>query len=1392
MTTPDDWLGQIARADFSAMSANEIAQLRAAVAQSEELQQALRDRLGFEEVLSGELARPVISGDDITIRSRRRGPSVATMLVVAISLAVAAVIGWNSYFRPVTPADDPVEVTEGPKQPAADLAPDGKPPAETHADRKEDEPPTATDPHVPVVENDASAEPWSSDSQLGAAPVAWSSLAWRPIASPSMTGKVLRTWFAPLHDEAATFPEEKVAGPISGTFQLLAPWPEDAAFRLRATFDEPVQLIVASDEQAITLQYHPELNPTTAWVAYLSDGLGAPEQHRLPAPLQLAASDYGKFWRWQQGNPATITLRRDRQRLSLSIGDAVMLTAPLGFEPTHVLVDGALDNKALELVPFIDDQSEQNSDTTRPIALSNWQAAPAESLTLAEGDNQAILTGDQPAKAWAAFRPQGWTPWFVEIEAAAGVSFYLGDADGEPIHEFRVLRDPGTRANWIGHVESDVDSVQQIPDTGEFPVAWVHRQFFLRPRLAGRFVWCDISVDGRHWAPIGPPRQMFDAYQVRTIGLANLGGGVARISLRLHQAEPTGGELAADAVELAIAPDVTSYEAWLAAVDQARPAQADADAWRRACVEQFTAGDFQPTLNHRLLARLFEDEFQNGRMARSRQDIEQQLDRLDEFAFRIGPWQPLASPVDWDVIRAAYRHLAEQWVRLGETTPFSAVGRRLLASPAWFETAEDFWLNESAVWQLAAMVESSDWPGVQQTDNVLRYCEDSLALKNSLWAANVRHEADPSAAQENVEPIALDWHHPLHIRVGREDFDLLSNLRSLVNGGQFDDACRLIAGSERLTGQGVAASPDDPRLWVSLPLAIDRMFRRHPELGETMRTAYSTLAEARLRKAHADGDAAAMLDVSRRFPTTTAAAEADVWLGNHHLALGEFRSALDHYRRAEASRAIDASNEFASRVRLASAMLGTDAGGPVRQAVEFHSETLSAAEFESLLAELRDRHRLANRTAEARTAFSPSPLHVATLGGAVATEAIGEIPPPLDYRAEGIAAASSELAIAEHGGAVFVSNRYGVAAFDGEGRRRWEATLGDRAGRANVWPLVRMQPVLAGRRLLARLITQQGPQLFAIDAASGQLLWQARIEAEAEVVSDPVIIGDEALVLVAAGRGREQQISLARFDLASGDRLASAPVMRLAAGWLQYGQARLAAREDALYAVLGGAVARVQFDGRLDWMRRQNWRPPELIPQWYHQLAPSITFHEDLVVVAQPGVETIEGIEIDTGQRRWHHADPTLLGVVGAANAQLVARNRHGFFTLAASDGKPRKRLATDVAGDGHYLDDWSTLFYFRRAPTPPHSLQAWWWDASEGKLLGGDPLVFDGQTDLDNLVIAPLAVARGRMIAGAAPTGDVQPAAILALFRQAGSPELRPPPERNPWTPRTVLTRNE
>ncbi|MEX1224355.1 MAG: PQQ-binding-like beta-propeller repeat protein, partial [Pirellulales bacterium] len=737
-------------------------------------------------------------------------------------------------------------------------------------------------------------------------------------------------------------------------------------------------------------------------------------------------------------------------------------------------------------------------------------------------------------------------------------------------------------------------------------------------------------------------------------------------------------------------------------------------------------------------------------------------------------------------------HLAEQWVRLGEPTPFSIVGRRLLASPAWFETAEDFWLNDSAVGQLAALVESHDWPGVQHTNNMLRHCEDSLVLKNSLWAANVRHEADSAAAQENVEPIALDWHHPLNIRVGRENFDLLSSLGSLVHGGQFDDACRLIAGSERLTGQGVAASPDDPRLWISLPLAIDRMFRQHPELGERMRASYSTLAEARLRKALADDDVAAILDVSRGFPTTTAAAEADVWLGNHRLTLGEFRSALDHYRRAKASRAIDDSNEFTSRVRLASAMLGADAGEPVRQAVDFQGEALSPAKFESLLSELRDRHRLANRTAAARTAFSPSPLNVASLGRAVASEAIGEIPPPLDYHTAGIAAAARELAVAEHGGAVFVSNRFGVAAFDGEGRRRWEATLGDRAGRANAWPLVRMQPVLAGRRLLARLITQQGPQLFAIDAASGQLLWQARIEAEAEVVSDPIMVGDEALVLVAAGRGREQQISLARFDLASGDRLASTPVMRLAAGWLQYGQARLAAREDAIYAVLGGAVARVQFDGRLDWIRRQNWRPPELTPHWHHQLAPSITFHKELLVVAQPGVDAIEAIDVATGQRLWRYADPTLLGVVDAATEQIVGRNQQGFFVLAAADGRLRTQLSTEVAGDGHYLDDWSTLFFFRRAVAPPHSLQAWWWDAADGELLGGDALAFDDPAGLNNLVIAPLALARGRMIGGAAPSGDNQPAAIIALFRQAGSPELSPPPARSPWTARTVLSSKE
>jgi hypothetical protein len=168
-------------------------------------------------------------------------------------------------------------------------------------------------------------------------------------------------------------------------------------------------------------------------------------------------------------------------------------------------------------------------------------------------------------------------------------------------------------------------------------------------------------------------------------------------------------------------------------------------------------------------------------------------------------------------------------------------------------------------------------------------------------------------------------------------------------------------------------------------------------------------------------------------------------------------------------------------------------------------------------------------------------------------------------------------------------------------------------------------------------LTKDGPQLACLKTADGGVLWQIR--PPDAVLSDPVWVDGQLLALIGTQTSDgSHQISLAEFDVLTGDVRERHSVLRLQDGWdRQIPCAMTLVPGRRLLAVVGGSVACLETSGHPLWVRRQTWLPAGPDNTFYEQAVepPAISADGSVACVMQPGAPVVECLEIDTGRRQW-------------------------------------------------------------------------------------------------------------------------------------------------------------
>jgi len=907
-----------------------------------------------------------------------------------------------------------------------------------------------------------------------------------------------------------------------------------------------------------------------------------------------------------------------------------------------------------------------------------------------------------------------------------------------------------------------------------------------------------IGPDGVHWAPAVTTVQNVPA------GLATIGPfckaseskrtiRVARVVVRELDGltNLVGDEVRGRAKAFVRANNLAE---WLKQVSASRPPDLKLDEWARGCALATLGQGADPRLRTALLTMLLDDV---ASLEAAGLPVETRLKALDDGALVANTWENHADAL---LFSARYRRLGERLFEAGGTggasgtpgaggasgtpdgrasgvpgvlkaatgtpRPYSLLRAAQIRSPVASRHGVPAGVSSLARLELLAAVYDGRWDELDRVCRKVKFWRSfspGAEGRDNLtdWAQAVAAERLGQRSRSRSAAMLPAWRHPLDEQTAADVFNLMAEFNAALESKAYQDAAGTIASAtgKLLDGDsaGLLADAHDRDLFLSLATAVRLSMRDHPPLAEAMNEHFGPIARQRVQRAMSEGDRGVLEAATIQFYGTEAASMAHVWLGSAALALGEFAQALAHFEHARPHAAVGERAAIAARARLAAAYLGREIGPPATTNVTLGPTELSAGEFEALVGEVRGRVDGRGRETHAQQAETRA-QQGARLGRAVLEPASyrlekrGEFDagtvdrPPgattddaravIDWFARQTAGVLAEERI------IFTS-RYATTAFDRRsGSEKWRngpsTPVGRGGGSTSV--VAAAHPLIVGNRIFVR--RGGTPTLMSIDRENGKTVWEARLERQEAVVSDPLWAGGQLLAFVVRQDERQTvtTLSLAVFDPAVGEVRRRRPLARLRGSWSSQPVCQVTVEDETIYAALGGAVLCCNSAGQIGWLRRSE-RVPAEVDSWSQLQAhdPPVVIGERLVVT-QPGVRVIECLETATGRRHWHRVFPDLVSMVGVAEEFIVVHTRDEVVGLKLGTGEMAWRYRIDGSCTPAGCSKEGKVLLSR---TEGRRLTLVWLDAKAGREIGR--FAPEGQ-DAGGMILGPIvAEADGR-----------------------------------------------
>lgn len=629
-------------------------------------------------------------------------------------------------------------------------------------------------------------------------------------------------------------------------------------------------------------------------------------------------------------------------------------------------------------------------------------------------------------------------------------------------------------------------------------------------------------------------------------------------------------------------------------------------------------------------------------------------------------------------------------------------------------------------------------------------------------------------------PLLLES-HPLATAPGREGEILSRELRRALETEALADAAELIPAISDIAG--LIPSLDDAARWIPPDTLVHEALAHpglaHAGLAHAMETHWGSSAQQAVRQAMTQEDHALIEQLAVRFAGTNASGEAQLWLGDRAMALGEWETAEVAYRRALAQVPEDAGEENApggdarragqSRLALVLAMRGMAAPGTgAGEAAEEDSEVpvlegsgLTEEEWGKLLEKQRELHAVTSTEVTGPALPEPGAYRFTPrfrVAGNVGRDPQKILTPEVDW-------AGRQLSVSQVGRFLYFSNRFQVGAFDmQEGRTSWTVGLEMDQGDAHSWPNIAFQPMIQGQRVIVRRLLGRGPELAALPTREAEAaVW--RSASDLIIVSEPWLENGSLWAITGPRSrqgGRPVDVALTQFRPTDGLPLGQTPLMVFDPSVSRFLDVQIARVREGFCLQTRGVAAFFDHAGRARWLRRLPF-VPLTIDRHLDQVAivpPTIV--GDRVYFSLADARQVLCCDLATGKKLWVRAADRLGRLITATERVVVMRVDSRLMGLDAASGvvawEQRVAGLTDAA-----LADDRTLLVVARGESGG---VLHWFDLATGQTrgegaLGGSeeairqagPYFHDGTQW--NLFLGSEDVSGGRVFGGLSPEGD-------------------------------------
>jgi len=1096
---------------------------------------------------------------------------------------------------------------------------------------------------------------------------------------------------------------------LAGLFRLNHRWAPDTTLGLSLVDPGLTEFHFWCGREGIHLRYCP--SAVRSWGAYRITRRGNDPR---PVSYEDWALDNGRYRRAGLG---TFEIRWHEGRMVLTRGDVMLLSVPLPAPPEEVYFATDAFVRGVSIyrstgAPALPEPNPLVMEIKKP-AEAEWQSDPVPGVRfekLPEGPVRlSASSGAGPAQATVSIPGPGVFEYIFRLaDPEPGTGVCLADAGGSQLARLAFYRDRTSGRTTFAYLGTELEDTELEYDFERAIVPFAGRQQWLRLTLGGGVMKAWTSGDGASWSQaVWAPLPVEGA--VTRVGLYCVPAEGSR-SIRLDSfalrrppvlSSLVPDELVERAGSIGEPGRAETLEAWDRLVRQGRPGDVAPGPWQRACILRTLAENPYFSLGGALIHRLLDDVLDDvsGDLPEGPRRLDRQLKLLDEAAVLVHNLDEQGT----EPFARHYERIGMRLLREGHPDPLEALRPAVFCTPVWNFQRQNAWPERLLYHEILSRAAEERWDDLERLLGSLRFWgrPDRLEGDSPAWGPAAegivcwaerelaRHRGGPPPA--TIGATGSQSGSLLLETINKETYNVLTELQAALAAGAAEEAAGIVTRSARPELAGVLPDPNDSHLLVSLPVAVEAAVRRSAPLQVVMQRDCAGLGELRLGKAESAGDAGAVEAVAVQFPTTPAAAKAHAWLGDRALSAGRAAGAVGHYLRALRDPSADNEADWAARLRLAGALLGEDLGKRVTRSVQLGGQATSAREFEAMVAAIRGARRNGGTTDQGQHPASSEnrpPDRYETRSWARLSEA-----PPHDAAASESARDAGpdatgwlgkRVAVSFDRKRMFVSTGREVAAFDLEtGRRTWSQRPAGKSANGNGGPAPPgfgpMRPVTASGRVLVRAIGDDGPELACLDASDGSVLWVAGVSGY--VAADPLLLGEELFALVARPQTAKVVLLLTALDGRSGAVLRESPLAEFRDDPAVALECQAAAGEGRIVVTVAGCVLCCDTRGRLDWIRRQMYVPPPspsprrtsrgTIP-WDDRRPVPPHVVDGRVYATQPGVWSVECIDLWTGRLVWRKAVPEIAEVLGAYDGRLILRNWDTIVGMDLGSGQSR------------------------------------------------------------------------------------------------------------------------